>query len=115
MILLERFAMLPLTGAHSGDTDFSPAEKRYLGALADPSGSRAARLLAKRLIANALAELGGGPEPGRIEILPAEGPGGGPPRVGLPAGFERPDLRLHLSLSHSATRVAALLVIEGVE
>jgi len=112
MILAHDFARRALADDAGGPDGFAPEEKRYLDALADPRGSRAARRLAKELVAAALAALGRPVAPAEVAILPAAEPGGGPPRVALPAGAGA-GLRLHLSLSHSAVEAAAWLVVES--
>lgn len=90
---------------------FSAAETRYLLSHARPLPSAAARQLAKELVQELLAPRGIQLESRLIEIL-GDTPGrSGPPRCHLPAGTLPASLDLQLSLSHSATHAAALVVL----
>lgn len=116
MIVAEAFVRRPLSEDPGDLTGFAPEEKRYLGSLADPRGSIAARRLAKERIAALLTALGHPLEPEQVAVLPGGEPGQAPPVARLPEGAEAAwGLRARVSLSHSAASAAALVIVETLD
>lgn len=122
MILHRAFREAPLDELRPVAAEFSAAEERYVARAASPVGSRAARLLAKILLGELLQTRGVSHAICELEILPrdagacdtAAAAGSGPPEFRLPPGLLPEGWRLHVSLSHSRTHAAALLVVEDV-
>ena len=123
MILHRAFREAPLDGWRPAAAEFSAAEERYVSRAASPEGSRAARHLAKALLSELLQARGVPHAMNQLEILPLDAGAcdtvaaaaySGPPEFRLPPGLLPDGWRLHVSLSHSRTHAAALLVVEGV-
>ena len=98
---------------HAGEharcnTELHPEEAQYLQQRANADASREARELARDLILQFLSRQGIPGERKDIALLPAA-PSPGPPRVVL--AFPLPQLKLHVSLSHSRTHRAAALFV----
>jgi phosphopantetheinyl transferase (holo-ACP synthase) len=86
--------------------DLHPDEQEAAARIARPAPGLAVRLLAKDLLARALADLELACPPVAMAILPF----GAPPGVRLPFDMP-PGVTLHLSLSHSAEQVMAFVVL----
>lgn len=116
MIVHQAFHLEPLPEGPEPAGGLSPAEERYCARTGHPRGSRVARRLAKRLVAE---WLGRDVDPASLEILPqgasleTDTPSG-PPGLRVPEGSLPDDLRVHVSLSHCRSAVAVLLVVERV-
>jgi hypothetical protein len=116
VIVHQAFRLETLDGGPEPVGGLSPAEERYAARAGFSRGSRVARRLAKRLV---LEWLGRELDPSLLEILPLgateerDAPSG-PPELRLPAGQVPDGLRVHVSLSHCRSAVAALLVVERV-
>lgn len=116
MIVHQVFRLEPLDDGPEPDGGLGAEEERYVARAGFPRGSRAARRLAKRLV---LEWLGRELDPSLLEILPRGATAddfapSGPPELRLPEGLLPDGLRLHLSLSHCRSAVAALVVVERV-
>jgi|GEM_PF-2364735 len=90
---------------------FSEREEELLRLRGIAPGPRKARLLLKELLLEWLAAEGRPALPQELEILPHAG-GSGPPVLEVPAAHRMPGCRVHISLSHSGSHAAALLVVE---
>jgi hypothetical protein len=108
------FRCRPLAECPSSPSAFSNGEWLLLQSRAQVDGPCAARILAKGLVMEWLAGQGQSVQPADVELLPSAAAGGGAPELHLPRGHCPPQARIHLSLSHSATHAAALLVVEDL-
>jgi hypothetical protein len=112
VILHRAFREAPLDELRPHPASFSEEEERYLARAGHGRGSRAARQLLKELVREWLAAQGREVAAALIEVLPPAGPDPGPPLLRLPEDVAPPACHWHVSLAHSRTHAAALLVVE---
>lgn len=108
-MIQHRFASMTIEEASSLSGHATQAEERDIIGKSRPHVSRMARALARKLLTELLSESGNVPTPDHIEIRDTPGAG---PRVILGEHLIQAGLEARCSLSHSRSRVAALVSLE---